>query len=318
MRFLFVMDPAETMLPDKDTSFAFMRGALARGHDCWHCLAGDVYKTPTTLGALARRLAVSDAAPHVAWFERRALELPEIDAVFIRKDPPFDSAYLHMTQLLDTVTDQCFVFNAPRGLQRANEKLFALRFPEFIPRTLVASQRDKLLEFLGQIGGHGVLKPLDGAGGFGVVQLKTGDKNINALIDLLTLEGRRPALLQEFLPDVAAGDKRVLLLEGAPLGAIRRVPQSDDIRANIHVGGTVVPTELTAKERTLVEQVGKRLAEEGLYFVGLDLIGERLIEINVTSPTGLQQLSRHAGRAIENDVIAWVETHALRLKRQPS
>ncbi|HEY5956119.1 MAG TPA: glutathione synthase [Polyangiaceae bacterium] len=318
MRFLFVMDPAETMLPDKDTSFAFIRGSLARGHDCWHCLPHEIWKSPLTLGAHARRMSVSDAAPHVSMFEQRQLELPGIDAIFVRKDPPFDSAYLHLTQLLDSVTDRCFIFNAPRGLQRANEKLFALQFPEFIPRTFVSSHRGALIDFLAQIGGHGVLKPLDGAGGFGVVQLQVGDKNVNALIDLLTLEGRRPALLQEFLPDVSAGDKRVLLLEGQVLGAIRRVPQADDIRANIHVGGTVVPTDLTPAEQILVKSVGKRLTEEGLFFVGLDLIGERLIEINVTSPTGLQQLSHHQGRPLENDVVAWVEQHVERLQHSES
>jgi glutathione synthase len=314
MRFLFVMDPAEGMLPDKDTSFAFIRGSLARKHECWHCQPHEVGYREGAVEAWARRVVVSDAPPHVTLFERRSLQECEIDAIFVRKDPPFDSTYLHLTQLLDLVTERCFVFNAPRGLQAANEKLFALQFSEFTPRTLVSSHPQTLLDFVTLIGGRGVLKPLDGAGGFGVVQLSQDDKNKRALVDLLTLEGRRTALVQEFLPAVVAGDKRVLLLDGSVLGAIRRVPLADDIRANIHVGGTVEPTDLSDKERTMVAKIGPRLVELGLFFVGLDLIGERLIEINVTSPTGLQQVSRHLGRPLEQDVVAWVEQRVDRLQ----
>lgn len=314
MRFLFVMDPPEGMLPDKDTSFAFMRGALARGHECWHCHPRDVGCRGGSVEALAQRIVVSDTPPHVTLFELRRWSDLELDAIFVRKDPPFDSEYLHLTQMLELATKRCLVFNAPRGLQAANEKLFALHFAPFTPKTIVSSQPEQLLEFLEQIGGHGVMKPLDGAGGFGVVQLQQNDKNKKALIDLLTLEGRQPALLQEYLPAVTAGDKRVLLLDGTVLGAIRRIPQHDDIRANIHVGGTVAPTSLSEAESALVEHLGPRLVELGLYFVGLDLIGERLIEVNVTSPTGIQQLSSHLGRPVEQDVIAWVERRVTSLR----
>lgn len=315
MRFLFVMDPAESMLPDKDTSFAFLRGALARGHECWHCQPHEVSCNERQIAARARRITVSDSAPHVSLFEPRSLNARELDSIFVRKDPPFGSSYLHLTQLLDLITAQCFVFNSPRGLQAANEKLYALRFAEFTPRTLVSAEPKDLLDFLAQIGGTGVLKPLDGAGGFGVLQLRQDDKNTKAIVDLLTLEGARPALLQEFLPAVESGDKRILLLEGRILGAIRRVPQADDIRANIHVGGTVEPTDLNPRERHLAEVVGAKLAAEGLNFVGIDLIGDKLIEINVTSPTGVQQLSRHLGRSLELEVIAWVEDKVNALRK---
>jgi glutathione synthase len=313
MRFLFVMDPPGSMLPDKDTTFAFMRGALARGHECWCCLAHDVGYRDRRVEALAQRLIVSDSPPHVTLFEQRRLQALALDAVFVRKDPPFDDAYLHLTQILDLAAGHCFVFNAPRGLQLANEKLFALRFDSWLPRTLISSEPKELVEFLGAIGGHGVIKPLDGAGGFGVMLLSQEDKNKRAIVDLLTLEGRRSALLQEYLPEVRDGDKRVLMLDGKLLGAIRRVPQRDDIRANIHVGGTVEPTTLSEREAVLVAEVGPQLTELGLYFVGLDLIGERLIEVNVTSPTGIQQLSRHVGRPLEQDVIAWVERRVVEL-----
>ena len=157
------------------------------------------------------------------------------------------------------------------------------------------------------MGGRAVLKPLDGAGGSGVVSIALDDRNTRALIDILTREGKELALCQEYLPAVREGDKRVLVLDGEPLGAILRVPRADDIRANIHVGGQVQATELTAAEDRLVRDVGRRLRDYGLWFVGLDLIGERLIEVNVTSPTGIQELGRFQGRRPEEDVVAWVE-----------
>ena len=296
MQFLFVMDPADTMLPDKDTTFAFMRGALARGHQCWHCSLQCITTIGNQVYAQATPIVVNDSAPHVQLGIPRELQLSSIDAVFVRKDPPFDANYVYLTQQLDLICDSTLVINSPQGLRDANEKLFALHFDRFVPRTMISSSPARLLRFLEDLGGTGVLKPLDGAGGFGVVLLQSHDPNLRALIDLLTSEGRRNALLQEYLPAVQQGDKRVLMLDGTVLGAIRRVPRGNDIRANIHVGGTVEPTELTVPELDLVQEIGRELSDRGLWFVGLDLIGERLIEVNVTSPTGLQQLARHVGR----------------------
>ncbi|HMJ14581.1 MAG TPA: glutathione synthase [Polyangiaceae bacterium] len=307
MRILFVMDPAEIMISDKDTSFAFMRGALARGHETLHCLPVQVHNYGREVFADARSIRVSDSAPHVQLGRTETVDLSGLDAVFVRKDPPFDAAYLHLTQQLDLVKDRTLVVNDPNGLRDANEKLFTFHFTEFMPRSLVCSSRERMLEFLSDVGGQAVLKPLDGAGGSGVVALTHGDRNTRALIDLLTQEGRSLALIQEYQSAVTEGDKRVLVLDGEPLGAILRVPRADDLRANIHVGGTVKPTELTAAELTLVRSVGEKLRKHGLWFVGLDLIGEKLIEVNVTSPTGIQELARFQGRPTEQDVIAWVE-----------
>ncbi|HEY6556660.1 MAG TPA: glutathione synthase [Polyangiaceae bacterium] len=307
MRILFVMDPAESMIFDKDTTFAFMRGALARGHECLHCLPIQVNNLGREVFADVRTVKVSDSAPHVQLGARTLVELAELDAVFVRKDPPFDAAYLHLTQQLELVKDRTLVVNNPRGLRDANEKLFAFHFSEFMPRSLVSADRERMLQFLTDVGGQAVLKPLDGAGGSGVVLLTLGDRNTRALLDLLTQEGRILALIQEYQSAVTEGDKRVLVLDGEPLGAILRVPRPDDLRANIHVGGTVKPTELTPKELELVRSVGAELRAQGLWFVGLDLIGEKLIEVNVTSPTGIQELGRFQGRPTEQDVIAWVE-----------
>lgn len=307
MRFLFVMDPAHTMTSDKDTSFAFIRGAQAREHDSLHCEPKSVFNRGSDVFAVARPVRVSESAPHVTLGDPEVVALEELDAVFIRKDPPFDSAYAYLTQQLDLVKERTLVINDPRGLRDANEKLFAFHFSEYMPRSMVSAEPARIIDFVREVGGRAVLKPLDGAGGSGVVALATGDKNTRALVDLLTAEGKRLALVQEFIPDVSIGDKRVIVLDGEPLGAILRVPREDDIRANIHVGGIVRPTDLTPREEALVRDVGRRLRAHGLWFVGLDLIGERLIEVNVTSPTGIQELGRHQGRAPEQDVIAWVE-----------
>jgi glutathione synthase len=310
MRFLFVMDPAETMSSDKDTTFAFLRGARALGHASWHCLPQQVSLRGADGFATARPIAVSDVAPHVELGLPERSELTAFDVIFIRKDPPFDAAYLYLTQQLDRVKDRVLVVNDPRGIRDANEKLFAFNFQEHTPRSLVSANQQEILDFVGQVGGTAVLKPLDGAGGSGVVTLTLGDRNARSLVDVWTHEGKRLAIVQEYQPAVRVGDKRVLLLEGRPLGAILRVPREDDVRANIHAGGTVKPTELTPGEAAVVSAVGPRLVEHGLFFVGLDLIGEKLIEVNVTSPTGIQELARFLGRPVEQDVIRWAETKA--------
>jgi glutathione synthase len=312
VRFLFVMDPYATMLPDKDTSFAFMRAALARGHELLHCRPEQLFTEGGKVGARVTPLEVSDQAPHVTAGSPRRELLADLEAVFVRKDPPFDAAYLHMTQLLDLVKDKTLVINDPSAVRDANEKLYGLRFAKFMPPTLVSSDERELTEFVTKVGGRAVIKPLDGAGGSGVAFLGASDVNLRPLIGLLTAEGRRLAMVQEFQPQVVEGDKRVLLLDGRVLGAIRRIPQQGDIRANIHVGGKVVATELTAAEQELADEVGRHLSAVGLWFVGLDLINGKLIEINVTSPTGIQELGRLTNTRPEGSVIEWVESRARR------
>jgi glutathione synthase len=179
-----------------------------------------------------------------------------------------------------------------------------------MPRTLVTANQALVLEFMEEVGGKAVVKPLDGAGGAGVLMIAKGDKNTKSILELLTGEGKRLVMVQEFLPKVVEGDKRILVLDGEILGAINRVPQPDDLRSNIHVGGRVEPIEVTAEERALVADIAPRLREDGLVFVGLDTIGGRLTEVNVTSPTGIQELSRHRGEDVAVKVIEWVERKA--------
>jgi len=309
------MDPISRVLPDKDTTFAFQRAARARGHATLHCEPRDVFIEGSEVGARVRELTVSDAAPHFAWGESSDVNLADVDAVFIRKDPPFDRAYLYTTLMLERVRDRTVLVNDPRGLRDANEKLYTLHFAEHMPKTIVTADRDRMFDFLRGIGGHGVIKPLDGAGGSGVLRLELDDSNARSIVDVITHEGRRLAMAQEYVPDVRKGDKRVLLLDGELLGAINRVPRADDVRSNIHVGGVVEETDVTAKERAVIAAMAPRLQADGLYFVGLDFIGERLTEVNVTSPTGIQELSRHQGRDVALDVIAFVEQRARELKK---
>ncbi len=311
MRFLYVMDPLETMHPEKDTSYAFMRAAQALGHENLHCLPHHLYAQDGKVYATVSQATVSNSAPFASYGSRSEVALEELDAVVVRKDPPFDASYLYTTQLLDLVKDTTFVFNDPQGLRAANEKLYLLRFPEWSPKTIVTASLARMRSFLGSVGGHGVIKPLDGAGGRGVLRLVDGDLNTPSIMDLLSAEGSRLVMVQEYLPAVREGDKRVLLLDGCLLGAILRVPRHDDLRANIHVGGRVEACDLTDRERKLVSSVGPRLREAGLFFVGLDLIGERLTEVNVTSPTGIQELGRLTGTQPEVDVIRWLERTVL-------
>ncbi len=310
MRFLFIMDPLDGILPDKDTSYAFMLASVARGHQAFHCQPHEVSNHGHAVAAWTREVLISDGARPPAAAAPQRMSLTEFDAVLIRKDPPFDAAYLHLTQQLSLAGERLLVVNAPDALRAANEKLYAFQFAEFMPETLVSSNTQELLEFVMSVGGRAVVKPLDGAGGAGVMGLEGGSRNTRGILDYVTREGRELAMVQAFQPEVVAGDKRVLLLDGELLGAIRRVPREDDIRANIHVGGRVEATDLTPAEQRLVDTVGPRLKAVGLFFVGLDLIAEKLIEINVTSPTGIQELSRLSGTDHAARVILWLEANA--------
>ena len=311
MHFVVIMDPPEIVIEDQDTTFALMLEAQQRGHRVDHCLGRDLYLEDGRLHATTRRADVQRGRGQpIALGAPEDVCLHEVDAVLVRTDPPFDSDYLWCTLMLDRVSEDTLVVNDPHGLRQANEKLYACYFPELMPRTLVASDKARIKRFVARVGGRAVIKPLGGAGGEGVMTLTEGDLNLTAIIEATTLGGKRVAMAQEFLPAVHEGDKRILLLDGEPLGAILRVPQRGDVRSNIHVGGSVVKAEITAEELALSATIAPRLEEDGLYFVGLDVIGGKLTEINVTSPTGIQQMSRLSGQPLEARVIEWLERRA--------
>jgi glutathione synthase len=310
MRLVYVMDPMQRVLPDKDTTFAFQRAAQRRGHANLHCEPRDVFVADGDVWARVRPVTVSDAPPHFALGAPVDVRLADVDCVLIRKDPPFDAEYLYVSLMLEKLRGRVLVVNDPRGLRDANEKLYTLHFARHMPRTVVTSDRDRIHAFFAAIG-TGVVKPLDGAGGSGVMVVQKGDRNARSIVDYITRDGTRHAMAQEFLPAVAAGDKRVLLLEGQILGAINRIARDDDVRSNIHAGGRVEKARVTAEERAVVADMAPRLAADGLVFVGLDFIGGKLTEVNVTSPTGIQELSTHEGRDVAEDVIAWIEKRSV-------
>jgi glutathione synthase len=309
MRFVYVMDPMERVLPDKDTTFALQRATERRGHSSLHCEPRDVYMVGSEVWARVRSVRVSDAAPHFVFGPPEEVRLGDVECVLIRKDPPFDAEYLYITLMLETLRGRTLVANDPRGLRDANEKLYALNFARYMPKTLVATDRDRIHAFIASLG-DAVVKPLDGAGGSGVMTVSKSDRNTRSIVDAITRDGTRHAMVQEYLPAVRAGDKRVLLLEGQVLGAINRIAREDDVRSNIHAGGRVEACEVTDDERRVIADMAPRLAADGLFFVGLDFIGGKLTEVNVTSPTGIQELSRHVGRDMAESVIAWIERRA--------
>jgi glutathione synthase len=311
MRLVFVMDPMQRILPDKDTTFAFQRAAQRRGHTSYHSEPRDVYVVDGDVWTRAREVRVMDREPYFTLGAPVDVRLAEVDCVAIRKDPPFDAEYLHVTLMLEKLRGRVLVVNDPRGLRDANEKLYTLHFARHMPRTLVTSDRERIHRFVAELGGGAVVKPLDGAGGSGVMVVAKGDRNTRSIVDYITREGQMHAMVQEFLPAVRAGDKRVLLLSGEVLGAINRIARDDDVRSNIHAGGRVEPCEVTAGERAIVSDMAPRLAQDGLVFVGLDFIGGKLTEVNVTSPTGIQELSRHVGRDVAEQVIEWMERRSV-------
>ncbi len=310
MRFVYVMDPMVGVLPDKDTTFAFQRAAQSRGHTALHTLPRDLFVKNGDAFARVRPVTVSDNAPHYTLGDAYDVRLADVEAVLIRKDPPFDTEYLYATLVLERARGRTVLMNDPRGLRDANEKLYILHFSQHTPRTIVTSDRPRIFAFVTEVGGQAVIKPLHGAGGAGVMILANGDKNAPSIVDTLTDDGRRLVMVQEFLPRVSEGDKRILLLEGAVLGAINRVARADEFRSNIHVGGSVHPCDVSPEERAIIKDLAPRLKADGLVFVGLDMIANRLTEVNVTSPTGIQELSRHVRRDVSLDVIDWLERKA--------
>ncbi len=307
-RFLFIMDPIERILPDKDTTFVFMLESQRRGHQVYVCGVQDLFVDAAHPGARLRRAEVVRAVPHYRLFEERTESLHWFDAIFMRKDPPVDLTYLFATHVLSLVDPgQTFVMNRPSGLRDANEKLYALHFPPVIPPSVVTCDLDRLKTFLDQLGGEMIIKPLDGCGGAGVFNLRRTDRNLNAILEMSTDNGRRPIMAQRYLPEIRQGDKRLIVLNGQPLGATLRVPREDEHRGNIHVGGTCVSTEVTARDRFIVDTLAPSLREDGLFFVGLDIIGDFLTEVNVTSPTGIQEINALNEVCLEASVIDFVE-----------
>jgi glutathione synthase len=316
-KFAFVMDSLDAVLPDKDTTFAFMLEAIGRGHQTYFVALLDLFAVGSRPFAQARQCTVMRATPHYRFLDDGAeYGLEAFDAIFMRKDPPADAVYLYATMLLSLADRRrTFVINEPAGLREANEKLYALNFSEAIPPTLVTQNIARLKRFMAEQGGQMIVKPLDGHGGESVFLASADDRNLNAILEAVTRFESRPIMAQRYLAEIRNGDKRLIVLDGDPLGCMLRVPRDDENRGNIHVGGNCVKAEVTARDREICRMIRPRLKRDGLYFVGLDIIGNYLTEVNVTSPTGIQEIDRLDGVNLEAKVIDFVEARVAALKR---
>ena len=313
MKMGFIMDPIEQVGVFADTTFAFMLAAQARGHEVYDLRMADLAFDRGQVHSVLRPCQVRQVpGDHYTHGPARYSPLAELDVVFMRKDPPFDVAYLHATHYLALVEAQgTLVVNRPRGLQLANEKLFTLYFQDLMPKSVITRDAKRIMEVVEELGGQCIVKPIDGHGGEGIFMLSKGDRNAKAIIEALTRHGQEAIICQEYLPAIRQGDKRIIMLNGQPLGGVLRVPREDDHRGNMHVGGQAHKAELTPRDLEICAAVGPRLVQEGLYFVGLDVIGDHLTEINVTSPTGIQEMSRLNGIDGADQVIAWAEQRRL-------
>jgi glutathione synthase len=298
MKLLFILDPLHTLTVYKDTSLAIMRAAEARGHELWVCEQHDWH--------LQREIALVDAQPFKfdgsSWVvgDKTTHQPSVFDAVLMRKDPPFDNEYLYSTYLLELAQQQgATILNDPAAIRGWNEKLSVTRFAQFTPPFIVTSQREKILAFLAE---HDdiIVKPLDGMGGSGIFRLRKEDPNIFAILETLTQFETQTIMVQRYIPEISKGDKRILIIDGEPLlYALARIPKAGETRGNLAAGGKGVAQPLSVRDLEIAETVGKTLKQHGLFLVGLDVIGDYLTEVNVTSPTGMVEIAAQS--------IEWAE-----------
>ena len=316
MRVLVIIDPPASLRPRSDTSVALMDECLQRGHQVFVCELHDLSLRDCKPYALSQRVTGTnrETAPALSLESgTQLLPLSHFHAVLMRKDPPFDSMYLQATQILDYARGQTFLMNDPRGLRDANEKLYIFRFPDLIATTLVTRKMDEIKEFMAKLGGDIVVKPIDGFGGSAVFHVRPGDSNVNAILEVSTHGEKRWVMAQRYLPEGKQGDKRIHLLGGEPVDWLWRIPAGDDIRANLAAGGTAHATELSARDREICARLRPHLLADGLHFVGIDIIGNYLLEVNVTSPTGVQAVSRLYNFRLEAKLVDYIESHAPRV-----
>jgi len=301
----FVMDPMDKISPKTDSSFALMLAAQKRGSRLLHVRPDSLELDGAQVWLKGMEVKVCDGVAQ--YFEMVApvkVRAEECQAIFIRTDPPFDLSYLNVTWILSFAAKAgVLVVNSPDGIRAANEKLYALNFIDLCPNTIISSDRERIIDVLSSWGGEGIIKPIDGHGGFGVMRLRDQDSNLRAIVDLLTIEGTQPIVLQEYLSEAIDGDKRLILIDGELRGAIQRIPSSGDHRGNVHVGGTVSPVDPDDRDFEIATEMRKQLKQDGLFFVGIDVIAGKLIEVNVTSPTLLREISALGGPNLAQEII---------------
>ncbi|MEQ9237227.1 glutathione synthase [Coleofasciculus sp. E2-BRE-01] len=317
MKFAFIIDPLSKLNPSHDTSVALMEAAQALGHDVWITQAQKLTVVNNQAWANLEKVQLTPAelvegrwVVSERWYaisDTVSLPLEDMDAVFMRTDPPVTIPYLYATYILDYINPKkTQVINTPTGLRRANEKMYALQFKEVIPETIVSQDKLTIQKFV-EKQGAAVLKPLGGKAGEGILFLEAGDRNFNSLVEISTKWGYEPVMVQTYLPAAKEGDKRIILLNGDPIGAVNCIPTGSEFRGNMAVGGRVAATEITPQEQKICALLKPQLQQDGLYFVGIDVIGGYLTEVNVTSPTGIREIDQLNGTCLGKDVIAWVE-----------
>ncbi|GAA0586915.1 glutathione synthase [Caenispirillum bisanense] len=293
------MDPIQAIDIAGDSTFVLALEAQARGHALWHYEPRHLSFREGRVIAEARRLTVRrKTGDHFTLGDAEQLDLSTVDVVLMRQDPPFDMAYITATHILEHVHPKTLVVNDPASVRNAPEKLFVTHFPQLMPPTLISSDVAEIKRFRDRYEDI-IVKPLFGNGGAGVFHITPGDENLNSLLELFSQRSREPLIVQKYLPAVRQGDKRIILVDGEPLGAINRVPAAGEARSNMHVGGRAEKSLLTDRDREICATIGPVLKEQGLVFVGIDVIGDYLTEINVTSPTGLQEVARFDGTQLE-------------------
>ncbi len=312
------MDPIEAIDIDADSTFVLALEAEARGHQLFHYLPEDLSLKNGRVCARARALSVRrDFGNHATLGDHETIDLAGFDVVLMRQDPPFDMAYITATHLLERIHPETLVVNDPQSVRNAPEKLFVTHFVDIMPPTLITSSLDEIRDFRREYGDI-IVKPLYGNGGAGVFHISPESDNLNSLIELFSQFYREPIVVQRYIPDVRQGDKRIILIEGQAVGAINCVPAEGDARSNMHVGGRPEKIAMSRRDFEICEAIGPALEQQGLLFAGIDVIGDYLTEINVTSPTGLQEVNRFEGTALETDIWDAIEQRFHRGERSPT
>ena len=302
------MDPMETVHVDADTTFDLALEAFSRGHTVLEYQPAQLIFQSGSVLARARKANVlaREQGQHASFDASSVVDLGSVDVVLVRQDPPFDMAYITAAQILERITPSVLVLNDPRGIRDAPEKLFVTDFQDLTPPTLITRDIGAVRDFRDQFQDI-IVKPLYGNGGAGVFRVRPDDGNFNTIIEQFLAFYPEPMIVQQFLPDVSAGDKRIILLDGEPVGAINRIPAAGETRSNMHVGGKAAPIDLSERDREICARIGPSLKARGLVLTGIDVIGNYLTEINVTSPTGVQEVRRFGGADISVLFWDWVE-----------